>query len=108
MSARAPAAVCGYVYELFNGRFRWSMRSNPHDGVGVCLANWLTVWFCSTDATDGNAATRAAARAEPRSSNPRTACDHTAPTEPACRAATPRAAAATPEAVTAESLNTTR
>ena len=58
------------------------MRSSPQDGGLVCVPNACTVWFCSTYATFGFAATRAACAALARSSKPRSAvrvgADHAA------------------------------
>jgi hypothetical protein len=100
-------AVDGYVYEPLSGRLRWSMRSRPQLG-GLFWVSWMrTVWFCSTYATDGSAAIRAARAAVAFTSKPRSAARYVRATAPSCLAARSRAALSTPARVTELSLNTT-
>ncbi len=49
------------------------MRSRPHDGGLFWVSIAWTVWFCSTNATDGSAAIRAATFSLARTSKPRRA-----------------------------------
>ncbi len=75
MYACTFVAVFGYVYELFNGRFRWSIRSSPHDGTGDWVASMLTNPSCSTKSTPGSAASREAAASLSETENPRRAAE---------------------------------
>src|SRR6266545_4452211 len=54
-------AVLGNVYDRSSGRFRWSIRSSPHDGGLAWVAASEMVWFCSTTLTARSAASRRAA-----------------------------------------------
>src|SRR5262245_3251304 len=100
-------AVVGNVYELSSGRFRWSMRSNPHDGGLGCTSVMDSVWFCCTKSTDGWAASRWASASRIETSKPRSAELYTRATCPPCEAARLFAVSATADRPTEAFLNTT-
>src|SRR4051794_15546440 len=69
MYAVTLLAVVEYVYVLLSGQLRWSIRSMPQVGF-----DWVsaieTVWFCSTYATVGSAASFFAAASDRLASKP--------------------------------------